>query len=155
MKSWAGRFTSFLTGVVMLVTAASGQVMADTVRWSQLSAQEQAVLAGFAGQWDGFPASKQQTLRRWAAKPAQERERIRQRYAEWKRLSPASQQKVAQQLQRYKAMPPAKRARLKAWYAWVNTLPVAERQKLRQVWPSMGDAERRAYMEDLRRRYGG
>lgn len=144
----------FLSGTIMLIAVSSGQAVAGSVKWSQLSGNERAVLAAFAGNWDAFPTSKQQTLRRWAAKSARERERIRSRYAAWKRLSPARQHKIEQQLQRYKRMPPDKRARLKAWRAWVKTLPVAEQRKLSQAWPRLSEAERKAYMQNLRRRYG-
>jgi predicted Fe-S protein YdhL (DUF1289 family) len=129
--------------------------MADTVKWSELNSTEQAVLKSFSRDWDGFPASKQTTLRRWAYKPQPERERIKQRYGEWKQLSPAQQRKVASQLTHYKAMPADKKARIKAWHQWVKTLPLAEQQKLRQVWPNMSDAERKTYMASLRQRYGG
>ncbi|MDD5394228.1 MAG: DUF3106 domain-containing protein [Thiothrix sp.] len=152
-SSDTSRFIYPLFGTAILMMG--GQVMADTVKWSELNGNEQAVLRPFAGDWDDFPEGKQTTLRRWAAKPPTERGRIKQRYTEWKQLSPAQQRKVAAQLQHYKAMPTAKKARIKVWYQWVKTLPLAEQQKLRQVWPDMSDAERKAYMQSLRQRYGG
>ncbi len=48
-----------------------------------------------------------------------------------------------------------KRAKIKAWHRWVKTLPSAEQKKLREVWSTLGEAERKVYMQTLRQRYGG
>ncbi len=93
-------------------------------------------------------------LRRWAAKPAAERTRIKQRFGEWKQLSAPQQKKVAKQLKRYKAMSPEQKVRIKQWHEWVKKLPEEERNKLRASWSGMSDEQRRAYMKDLRKKYG-
>lgn len=147
-----GRFVYPLIGMAVLLF--SGQVMAGTVKWSELNSNEKAVLKPFVGQWDKFSEKKQKSLRRWAAKSPAERARIRQRYADWNNLSSAQQQKVTKQLNRYKQMPAAKRARLQSWHQWVKSLPVAEQKKLKQLWPTMNDSQRKSYMRALQQKYG-
>lgn len=140
--------------MVMALLLMSGKVMAGSVKWDDLNSNEKKVLKAFQGEWNGLPDKKQNTLRRWAAKPAAERARIRKRYQEWKQLSPAQQQKVSKQLKRYREMPAGQKARLKSWHAWVKKLPDDERKKLRAAWPGMSDTERRAYMKELQKKYG-
>ena len=149
----ASRHLFPLVGAAVLIM--SSQVMADTVKWSELTPTEQNVLQPFAGEWDGFPEARQKTLRRWAAISPEERERIKQRYTQWKQLDSNQQKAISEQLQRYKAMSPDKRARIQAWHKWVKTLPQAEQDKLVQVWSSLSNAQRKAYLQDLRQRYGG
>jgi uncharacterized protein (DUF2336 family) len=142
----------FLLGLVMQMIG--GQVMAGPVKWVELSSNEQAVLKPFSKDWDVFPEAKQKTLRRWAGKSSSERARIKQRYSEWNKLSPGQQQTVVRQLKRYKQMSASQRARIKAWHQWVKKLPDAEQQRLRQLWPKMGSAERKNYMQGLQTKYG-
>jgi uncharacterized protein (DUF2336 family) len=143
----------FLLGLVMQMMG--GRAMADSVRWADLGSNEQAVLKPFIKDWDVFPEAKQKTLRRWAGKPASERARIREHYAEWNKLNREQQQTVVRQLKHYKQMSAAQRARVKAWHQWVKKLPDSEQQKLRQLWPAMGSAARKNYMQDLQKKYGG
>lgn len=147
-----GRFVYPFIGMTVLLF--SGQVMADTVKWSELNRNEQTVLKPFADQWDKFSEKKQKSLRRWAAKSPAERARIKERYADWNKLSPVQQKELTTQLNRYKQMPAAKRARLQAWHKWVKSLPVAEQNKLKQLWPTMSDSQRKAYMQTLQQKYG-
>lgn len=139
---------------MMAILFAGGKVMAGSVKWEDLNSNEKSVLKAFQGEWESFPDKTQGSLRRWAAKPATERTRIRKRFGEWKQLSPQQQKKVARQLKRYKEMSPAQKARIRQWHEWVKKLPEGERKKLRELWPGMGDAERRAYMKELQRKYG-
>lgn len=152
-SSYISSYQYPLLGTVVLVM--SGQTMAETVAWEALSAEEQAVLKPFEAEWSAFSENKQQSLRRWAAKSPEERMRIKQRYAEWKQLPPSSQAQIAHQLKRYKAMSPTKRAKIKAWHHWVKKLPKAEQKKLREVWSTLDEAERKAYVQALRQQYGG
>ena len=128
--------------------------MADPVKWEVLSSTEQSVLKAFQGEWNALPDKTQSSLRRWAAKPASERARIKQRFGAWKQLSSSQQQNVAKQLKRYRAMSAQQKARIKQWHDWVKKLPEAERKKLREKWSSMNDAERKAYMKALEEKYG-
>ena len=127
---------------------------AGPVGWGALSGDEQAVLQPFEATWGGIPDAKQQTLRRWAAKPPDERARIKQRYREWRQLPAIRQQQIIRELGRYRQMPADKRARIKAWHQWVKQLPAAERQKLHEIWLTLPEPQRRAYMQDLQNKYG-
>lgn len=148
-KFWS---VCFVLGLALQMMG--GQVMAGAVKWTELDSHEQAVLKPFGTAWDTFPEAKQNTLRRWAGKPEAERAKIKQRFVEWNKLSREQQRTVAKQLNHYKQMSAAQRARLKAWHQWVKRLPAAEQQKLRQLWPGMGNAERKNYMQDLQKKYG-
>ncbi|MEB4591466.1 DUF3106 domain-containing protein [Candidatus Thiothrix sp. Deng01] len=148
---WPRLIGSLFTMVMLLI---GGNAMAEPVRWNDLNSTEKSVLKAFQGEWEGFSEKKQNILRRWASKPESERARIKKRYAEWKQLSPQQQRKVAQQLKRFKTMSPSQKARVRAWHEWVQKLPEGERKKLRESWPTMTDAERRAYMKELQKKYG-
>lgn len=154
MRNGHNRISRVCLLLVMALWVVGGQAMAGSVKWEDLASNEKAVLKAFQGEWNALPDRKQNTLRRWAAKPEAERTRIRKRYQEWKQLSPPQQQKVARQLKRYQSMPAAQKARLKSWHAWVKKLPEDERRKLREAWPGMNDAERRVYMKQLQEKYG-
>lgn len=140
--------------LLILLMLVSGGVMADPVKWEALSSTEQSVLKAFQGEWSTLPDKTQSSLRRWAAKPASERARIKQRFGAWKQLSSSQQQNVAKQLKRYRAMSAQQKARIKQWHEWVKKLPEAERKKLREKWSSMNDAERKTYMKALEEKYG-
>lgn len=139
---------------MMAMLFTGGNAMAGSVKWEDLNGNERSVLKAFQKEWESFPDKKQKALRRWASIPATERARIRERFGEWKQLSPPQQKKVARQLARFKAMPPAQKARIKSWHEWVKKLPEDERKKLKQKWPGMTEAERKAYMRDLQKKYG-
>jgi len=147
-----GRFIVLLMGIMILMLGK--QVCAEPVPWDALGSNEQAVLKPFEHTWGSIPDSKQQTLRRWAAKSPDERARIKQRYNEWRQLPPVRQQQIIRELSRYRQMPADKRARLEAWHQWVRRLPVTEQQKLHDVWPTLSEPQRKAYMQDLQNRYG-
>ncbi|QTR47526.1 DUF3106 domain-containing protein [Thiothrix litoralis] len=150
------RFIGFLVALLTAWTLllASGSVMAGSVKWEALSNTEQSVLKAFQGEWGSLPDKTQSALRRWAAKPAAERAKIKQRFGDWKRLSQSQQQNVVKQLKRYRAMSAEQKARIRQWHEWVKKLPEAERKKLREQWSGMNDAERRAYMKALQGKYG-
>ena len=150
------RFVGFLMALLTMIALllAGGSVMAGAVTWESLSDGEKSVLKAFQGEWSSLSDKTQGNLKRWAAKPAAERSRIKQRYGDWQQLSEVQQKKIAKQLKRYKAMSPAQKAKIKQWHEWVKKLPEAERKKLREQWPNMTDAERRAYMKDLQQQYG-
>ena len=147
-------------GLLMVLLAAlilllpSSLVRADTAKWETLNSNEKSVLKDFQNAWASLPDKTQSSLRRWAAKPATERARIKQRFSEWQQLSASQQKKVTKQLARYRAMSSEQKARIKQWHEWVKKLPEAERNKLREEWPKMDDAERRAYMKALQKQYG-
>jgi hypothetical protein len=149
-------FIGFLIAVwaVLTLSLISGNAMAGTVKWEMLDSNEKSVLAAFQKEWESLPDKTQGSLRRWAAKPASERARIKQRFGEWQQLSAIQQKTVAKQLKRYRAMSVEQKARIRQWHEWVKKLPDAERKKLREQWSSMNDAERRAYMKELQGKYG-
>lgn len=147
-----GFLVALLTALTLLL--ASGSVMAGSVKWEALNNTEKSVLKSFQDEWESLPEKTQGSLRRWAAKPAAERAKIKQRYGDWKQLSQPQQQNVAKQLKRYRAMSAQQKARIKQWHEWVKKLPEAERKKLREQWSGMNDAERRAYMKELQGKYG-
>lgn len=148
---------SFLwTRVLLLVVTVSlgSYAMAGTVKWEELSRQEQTVLQAFQSEWAGLPDNKQKALRRWAAKPADERARIKQRYQEWKQLDAQQQQNISKALKRYRVLSAEQKAKLKTWYKWVQQLPADERRALKAKWAQMNAAERKAYMQTLQEKYG-
>lgn len=149
-------FIGFLIAVwvVLTLSLVSGNAMAGTVKWETLDSNEKSVLEAFQKEWESLPDKTQSSLRRWAAKPASERARIKQRFGEWQQLSATQQKTVAKQLKRYRAMSAEQKARIQQWHEWVKKLPDAERKKLREQWSSMNDAERRAYMKELQGKYG-
>ncbi|WML90527.1 DUF3106 domain-containing protein [Thiothrix lacustris] len=144
---------ALLTALTLLL--ASESVMAGVLKWEALSSTEQSVLKAFQGEWESLPEKTQGSLRRWAAKPAAERVRIKQRFNDWSKLSEPQQKNLTKQLKRYRAMSVEQKVRIKQWHGWVKKLPETERKKLREEWKNMSDVERKAYMKVLQEKYGG
>lgn len=140
-----------LVGVFLL---AGAETHAAPVKWDNLSSREKTVLKSYQSGWSRFSEKKQKVLRRWANLSSSERSRIRSRHKTWKSLSASRQAKIIKQLKRYKQMSPAKRARINAWRKWVKRLPSAEQKKLHRKWGSMSDSERKAYIQQLEKKYG-
>lgn len=142
----------FLCFVVL--ACAVPQSQAGTLKWQDLSRNEQQVLNVFKGDWNSFSSKQQGLLKRWAAKTPAERQQIKKRYKEWHQLSSARKNVIVRQLRRYRQMPAAQRARLKVWHTWIKQLPKQEQKALRQQWSKMDHSERKQYMQALQRKYG-
>jgi hypothetical protein len=128
-------------GPWLAVAAASFALFAGTARgtepsaspWSSLSPQQQLALAPLKDDWASIDNPRRQKwlelANRMPGMPAQERERIQQRMADWSRMSPADRGRARLAFQQSREF--SAEERQARWQAY-KALPDDERQRLAQ-----------------------
>lgn len=118
-----------------LVVLASAAVAAPDkgVAWSALTPAQQQVLAPLQRDWTSLEPNRRQkwleVAARFPAMPADERQRVQARMAEWARLTPAERTQARLQFQEVRQLPAEERHA--KWQAY-QALPESERQSLAQ-----------------------
>ena len=108
--------------LVGLIAAGSAHALDKDLKtpqtpWSQLSPQDQQVLAPLAGEWSQLPGYQQQRLRAAAKQypklqPIQ-RERFQERVHEWAAMTPDQRKAARETFQGLQRLPPEKQHELK------------------------------------------
>ena len=91
--------------------------------WSELTPEQQKILAPLAGEWDDLDATRR---KKWIAiakrypkmkPPAQER--LRKRMADWAKLTPEQRRAARERYQQLRKLPPEKRRQItRQWRAY-------------------------------------
>ena len=108
------------------------------VPWSQLSTDQQSVLAPLQSQWMQLAPRRQQRLaersQAWAQLPPERRQMIGERLQRWAQMSPQQRQAAARGAHAFRNLPDADRQRLRETYQRFQTLPPEQRRALQQQW---------------------
>ena len=101
--------------------------------WSQLSPQEQKVLAPLAPEWDKLePQSKQKwrgLAQRYPTMAPDEQQRVHQQMQSWAKLSPQERAVAREQYKSIKQLPPEKKAEVRErWQAYQSLPPETKRE---------------------------
>jgi hypothetical protein len=117
----------------MFVAAGASAAGSSGVPWASLTAAQQQVLAPLQKDWTSIDPTRRQKWLEVAHKfdgmPADERERVQQRMADWARLTPAERTQARLQFQEVRQLPAQERTA--KWQAY-QALPEAERRTLAQ-----------------------
>lgn len=119
---------------------------ATAVPWSQLSNDQQSVLAPLQSQWMQLAPRRQQRLaersQAWAQLPPERRQMIGERLQRWAQMSPQQRQAAARGAHKFRNLPDADRQRLRETYQRFQTLPPEQRRALQQQWRAQHAKER-------------
>jgi membrane protein involved in colicin uptake len=88
--------------------------------WSQLSAQQQQILAPIQGEWDKLDPTRK---RKWLG--------IAQRYP---KMQPAEQERLQRRMKEWVTLTPEQRRAAREKYREFELLPQEERQAMREKW---------------------
>lgn len=135
--SWAQTAAAPSAGTApRAVAVPSAPAQEQGPRWGNLSAVQRESLAPLQKDWVGIDASRKQKWLEVAARmqsmTAEERERVRERMAEWARLSPAE------------------RGRARLNFQEVRSLPAEGRQALWEAYQALPEDERKALLEQAK-----
>ena len=104
---------------------------ADGPAWASLSAQQRSVLAPLQRDWHSIGAPRKakwlEVAARFPAMPAEERERVQERMADWARMTPAERGRARLNFQESKQF--TREQKQERWEAY-QALPDAQRQAL-------------------------
>ncbi|HUS23785.1 MAG TPA: DUF3106 domain-containing protein [Candidatus Binatia bacterium] len=105
------------------------------LEWGQLSAPQQALLAGVQQQWATLPADRQERLalgaQRWLQMSPEQQLQARDRLALWQGLSPDQRAGVLAERARFRALPPDQQKALQQQHDNFSQMPADEQQRLR------------------------
>lgn len=132
---------SLLTIVATLVLTmvvlgqAVAQPLVNAVDWASLAPAEQQALAPLRGQWSSLDSMRQRKwldlAHRLPSMPADERQRVQDRMAQWSRLTPGQRGQARVQFQEAQRWSP--RARSDRWNEYQSLAPEA-RKVLAERW---------------------
>lgn len=104
---------------------------ADGPGWASLSAQQRSVLAPLQRDWHSIDASRRakwlEVAARFPAMPAEERQRVQERMADWARMTPSERGRARLTFQESKQL--TREQKQERWEAY-QALPDEERQAL-------------------------
>lgn len=131
-RAWASRLLG--AGVMSLLAWAGLPAAAQTEsdpKWQQLSPRQQQQLAPLRRDWSSIDAGRKQKWLHVAGQlesmPAEARQRVQQRMAEWARLPPAERSRARQQFQETRLLSLDER---QARWLEYQALPTEQRQEL-------------------------
>ena len=121
-----------LTFVLMLLASLaveSGQAPVKDVpkqpTWSQLTTEQQIILAPLEKNWDQLPDSQRRrllaTARRYPKMTAAEQERFTRRLPEWSKLTLEERRLARERYKRFEGLPPQQQAEIKRRWAEQNS----------------------------------
>ena len=126
-------------GTVRTTSAAGGPA------WAELTLAQQSALSPLKGSWNGIDAARKAkwivVAQRFPSMPAEERQRVQARMAEWAAMSPSERGRARQNFQELRKLPADDRQAL--WEAY-RALPPEQRQELAQRARPVASAPRPA-----------
>jgi hypothetical protein len=129
-RAWLTRLALAL-GVLGFASLALAQGPGKGAPWNTLNESQRSVLAPLQSDWASIDAQRQQKWLEMAARfpsmPAQEQTRIKERMAQWSRLTPTQRNLARQQFQEARELPAEQRST--RWQEY-QALPAEEREAL-------------------------
>jgi hypothetical protein len=125
--------------LLVAATPAHALITLKPPSWAGLTAEQQAVLAPLAADWDAMEAQRQRKwigiAQRYSGMTPDEKARVQERMREWARLSPAERRTARDSFSSLQKAPAEKRIEMKdsirqQWQAY-QELPEAEKERLR------------------------
>ncbi len=117
----------------------AGAEIAADMKWAQLSADQQQVLAPLSAQWDELrPWQREKMLeiaRDYTRMNSQQQARVQKRLGHWSRMTPFERENARKRYQQFHALSPEKQLELRRKWSEYQRLPEAEREKLRGRQP--------------------
>jgi len=108
--------------------------------WSQLSADEQRILAPLKDDWPNIEQGRREKwvgiARRYDSLSPQQRDRLQTRMRQWAALSPEERAQVRERYKQLKEMPPEKRDEIRRKWREYDSLTEEEKDTLRQAHPA-------------------
>lgn len=132
-----GRSVAGALGVVLLgcaVIAGAAQPAKKDPSWSELTPEQQQILAPLAGEWNKLePARKKKWLgiaKRYPKMTPTGQKRAQTRMKKWVELSPEQRREAREKYRSLNKLPPEQQQDLSKRWAEYQALPPAERQKV-------------------------
>jgi hypothetical protein len=123
-------------GVLLLgfsILAGAAPPVKKNPSWSELTPEQQQILAPLAGEWDKLdPVRKKKWLgiaKRYPKMTPIGQKRTQTRMKKWVNLSPEQRREAREKNRRFTKLPPEKRQELTKRWAEYQALPPSERQK--------------------------
>lgn len=127
----------------------AGAAMPEPLPWSNLSADQQRMLAPVHDQWGQLRPGRQhqlaQNAMRWANLPPQRQQQIRQRLARWAAMTPEQRSQARANARAFQNLTPEERAKVNAAFRRFQSLPPAERRALLQRWRALTPQQRKRW----------
>lgn len=137
---------SRLPQVLPAATSARGQALP----WSNLSAEQQRMLAPLQGEWAQMHPWRQHRLAhhatRWATLPAARQQEIRNRLTRWAAMTPEQRRQLRDNARAFHDLTPAQQAKVTEAFQRFQSLTPAERHALWERWRAMSRKQRGRWM---------
>ena len=131
-RGFAVALGALLLGAAFL--AAAAQPVKKNPSWSELTPEQQQILAPLAGEWDKLePVRKKKWLgvaKRYPKMTPIGQKRTQTRMKKWVKLSPEERREAREKYRRITKLPPEQRKDLSKRWAEYQSLPPSERQKV-------------------------
>jgi hypothetical protein len=130
---------------------------APGITWSQLTAEQQQILAGFENNWEQLPPGRQVALakgttERWLTMTPDQRERASERFSRWQSLTDEQRAQIRERYQNFQDLTPDEQARLRENFRRFRDLSPERRQELRERFRQLTPEQRQRVRERLQNR---
>lgn len=126
-----------LLGIVLalgLLLPSTALAQRSSPAWSQLTPEQQRILAPIHGEWDKLDAPRKQkwigVAQRYPRMTSSEQERLQRRMKEWAALSPEQRQAAREKYREFEQLPPEERQSMRAkWEKFQEAQAAKEAEK--------------------------
>jgi Protein of unknown function (DUF3106) len=119
--------------------AAKGAAPVHPPEWSQLSLDQQKILAPLETDWPSIEPSRRtkwlEIARRYPKMTPQQQARMQSQMKQWSSLTPQQRAEARERYKKIKDLPPEKREEIQRKWHEYNSLTEQEKHKLRQAHP--------------------
>jgi hypothetical protein len=119
--------------------AAKGAPPSRAPEWSQLTADQQQILAPLADDWANIEPPRRikwvEIAKRYPKMTAQQQARLQSQIKQWASLTPQQRAEVRERYKKLQDLPPEKREEIRRRWHEYNSLTEQEKHKLRQAHP--------------------
>lgn len=131
-----GAVSLVLSLLLSLPARAAPTTPLEQPKWSELTPQQQQVLAPLAKDWDGLESFRRKKwlgiVQRYPSMTPQQQQRISTQMKTWAAMTPAERNAARERFKKLNKAPPEQREAIKQKWQQYNQLPESEKQKLKQ-----------------------
>ncbi len=132
------------------VLPAASSAPHQAVPWSDLSAEQQRMLAPLQGEWAQMNPWRQHRLAhhatRWATLPVARQQDIRNRLTHWAAMTPDQRRQLRENARAFHDLTPAQQAKVTDAFQRFQSLTPTERRALWERWRTMSREQRGQWM---------
>jgi len=132
-------FGTLIFVAALWATPAWSESPASSIRWQELSHEQQNILSPLSKEWDDLrPWQREKMLdiaRDYPRMNQQEQARVKQRLDNWSRMTPYQRENARKKYQQFQSLPTEKQDALRQQWREYQRLSEPQREKLRNAPP--------------------